>query len=648
MGFKIKRSITNWKHGVLTRYIEEPGVYDVVIPDGVVEIGDKAFEDCKNIKRIVIPDGVTTIGTHAFNGCFSLTSIIIPDSVTKIGKSAFFWCTDLTDITIPDSVTEIGADAFHHCTSLTSIAIPSGVTVINENVFSECESLSHVAIPNGVTLIDTEAFLGCTSLEKIDLPASVVEFGCSVFVNCASLSSVVIPDGISVIYIDTFSGCSNLTSVVIPDSVTEIRQTAFKGCEKLASIVIPDSVAEIQKSAFEGCKKLTIIASAGSYAHTFARQNGIPFEEKAEIPHVEGNEENEPTVEVQKTVNPDGSYVEAIIDHRNNSGVINEYDAQGNLLRTTYGTFVDRPEIPDVELDEYADSFPLAKPMPFTPDSRAERKVFLFIQQDSSLLSFDTDSIYIGPSEKGVFFSPIKDDRAIVLLCYDTADELWYVVSLDKGYSVWLNGIRLRPGSRYFIPAINTIDIRHVTRFAVEYLPDFWQKPMDVSWYTQLRAVEALEDYSRCASRSSASELFSLITTMPLYSWVGIHFTGDGSESAVYIPPIPARIDPAVRYDTNYLNDIQYREDLDLLLPLFTSEEEACKGGTNLSAFLYDYPLPMFQLIMKTGRGVIIDPFSDHAQILSGDSLKRVWNTIREQNYLDDCPDPCWVKRTIL
>lgn len=43
MGFKIKRSITNWKHGVLTRYIEEPGVYDVVIPDGVVEIGNKAF-----------------------------------------------------------------------------------------------------------------------------------------------------------------------------------------------------------------------------------------------------------------------------------------------------------------------------------------------------------------------------------------------------------------------------------------------------------------------------------------------------------------------------------------------------------------------------------------------------------------------------
>lgn len=625
MGFQIKRSIMNWKHGVLTRYIEEPGVYDVVIPDGVVEIGNKAFYACSNLKRIVIPNGVTTIGKDAFAICYSLTSITIPDSVTKIGERAFSYCTDLTDVTIPDSVTEIGACAFHHCTSLASIAIPSGVTIINENVFEECERLSHVTIPNGVTLIDNEAFMGCTSLANIDIPDGVTEFGCCIFMNCTSLTSIVIPASMPTIYFNNFSGCTNLTRIVIPDSVTEIDEASF-----------------------EDCKKLTIVASAGSYAHTFAQQNGIPFEEKTGIPHIEGLEENKPTVEVQKTVNPDGSYMEAIIDHRNNSGVINEYDAQGNLLRTTYGTFEDRAEIPDVELDEYADSFPLAEPMPFTPDSRAERKVFLFIQQDTSLLSFDTDSIYIGPSEEGVVFSPIKDDRAIVLLCYDTADELWYVVSLDKGYSVWLNGIRLRPGFRYYIPAINAIDIRDVIRFAVEYLPELWEKDMDVTVFSQSQIAKALEDLARRPNMSSAEIIYSLITTMPLYSWVGIHFTGDGTESAVYIPPIPARIYPAVRYDTDYLNEIQYREDLDLLLPLFTSEEEACKGGTNLSAFLYDYPLPMFQLIMKTGRGVIIDPFSDHAQILSGDSLKRVWNTIQEQNYLDDCPDPCWVKRTIL
>ena len=80
MGFNIKRSITNWKHGVLTRYIGEPGVYDVVIPDGVVEIGNKAFYACSNLKRIVIPNGVTTIGKEAFAICYSLTSIYLLQS----------------------------------------------------------------------------------------------------------------------------------------------------------------------------------------------------------------------------------------------------------------------------------------------------------------------------------------------------------------------------------------------------------------------------------------------------------------------------------------------------------------------------------------------------------------------------------------
>ena len=330
MGFQIKRSIMNWKHGVLTRYIEEPGVSDVVIPDGVVEIGNKAFYACSNLKRIVIPNGVTTIGKDAFAICYSLTSITIPDSVTKIGEGAFSYCTDLTDVTIPDSVTEIGACAFHHCTSLASIAIPSGVTMINEYVFEDCESLSRIIIPDSVTLIGDEAFSGCTSLANIDIPDGVTEFGCCIFMNCTSLTSIVIPASMPTIYFNNFSGCTNLTRIVIPDSVTEIDEASF-----------------------EDCKKLTIVASAGSYAHTFAQQNVIPFEEKTGIPHIEGLEENKPTVEVQKTVNPDGSYVEAIIDHSNNSGVINEYDAQGNLLRTTYGTFEDRPEIPDVELDEY-------------------------------------------------------------------------------------------------------------------------------------------------------------------------------------------------------------------------------------------------------------------------------------------------------
>ncbi len=49
------------------------------------------------------------------------TEVIIEDGVTDIGKSAFESCDGLTDITIPYSVTSIGEYAFYKCESLTDV-----------------------------------------------------------------------------------------------------------------------------------------------------------------------------------------------------------------------------------------------------------------------------------------------------------------------------------------------------------------------------------------------------------------------------------------------------------------------------------------------------------------------------------------------
>ena len=92
--------------GVLKKYQGEN--VDVVIPDNVLEIGDRAFFGMA-IHSVVIPNSVTSIGESAFEGCVNLNNVMIPDSVTSFGLDAFLGCTSLTSITnIPlGSVTDL-------------------------------------------------------------------------------------------------------------------------------------------------------------------------------------------------------------------------------------------------------------------------------------------------------------------------------------------------------------------------------------------------------------------------------------------------------------------------------------------------------------------------------------------------------------
>ena len=67
--------------------------------------------------------------------------------------------------------------------------------------------------------------------------------------------------------------------IVIPDFVTNIAFHAFSKCDNLMSVAISECVTSISKWAFSGCKNVTIKGYTDSYAHKYAIENGIKFED---------------------------------------------------------------------------------------------------------------------------------------------------------------------------------------------------------------------------------------------------------------------------------------------------------------------------------------------------------------------------------
>lgn len=83
----MKGEVLTIKDGVLTRCDDE--AVDVMIPDGVTEIGERAFYCCKSLKSVVIPDSVQLIEFLAFANCIALESVVIGKNVSCIKNAAF-------------------------------------------------------------------------------------------------------------------------------------------------------------------------------------------------------------------------------------------------------------------------------------------------------------------------------------------------------------------------------------------------------------------------------------------------------------------------------------------------------------------------------------------------------------------------------
>lgn len=272
------------------------GLKRITFPKSLRTIGPYAFTGCDNLSEAIIPEGVTEIGESVFSECKSLRRVEIPSTVKIIGKSAFMWCEKLSVLKLAEGIEEIGESAFHY-TNLSEIDFPKSATTMYETSFEETPFMANLNqkiqdekdqfdyyIVNGNLLVANEyeynpenggyegkklhkipdnvkrilCGIGNIQTKEIDIP-SRVEYMVSVWGSFAELK---LPSGLK--HIDGIES-SVLTSLNLPEGLEELPEIY---CGSLTSLTVPANITRITRQApFSGCSNLKKLVIKGKVTY---------------------------------------------------------------------------------------------------------------------------------------------------------------------------------------------------------------------------------------------------------------------------------------------------------------------------------------------------------------------------------------------
>ena len=168
---------TSVKHLSLSKNV--PGLKEI---DGIIYTEDMTELVVCSIDKesVVIPEGVTNIFDNAFDKC-NMKTVVLPNSLKRIGGYAFSSCENLESVSFGTGIEVINAYSFCNCGMLKQINIPCNIKVIESRAFSQT-GLESVILNEGLEAIGSYAFDN-TNLTEIVIPQSVTTFGYNCFGN---------------------------------------------------------------------------------------------------------------------------------------------------------------------------------------------------------------------------------------------------------------------------------------------------------------------------------------------------------------------------------------------------------------------------------------------------------------------------------
>lgn len=206
------------------------------------------------MSSIVVPKNVTSIGGEAFSWT-GLKNVVIENGVTELGYGVFSYSNSLSSLTLPSTLTKIGADVFEECGSLSSVTIPESVDDISQVAFrysrlfsvtmegkTKAEVLSSANYPWGLgvgcqvvcsdgTMVvgdETVITLSDGSQKRAFVGSTLVNGWENYFrVDRTQIKEVVIGHTVTKISSGAFTNFTSLKKLTVPSTVTSIEMYCF-------------------------------------------------------------------------------------------------------------------------------------------------------------------------------------------------------------------------------------------------------------------------------------------------------------------------------------------------------------------------------------------------------------------------------------
>lgn len=233
----------------------------------IVGVDEQAFSEFLNLQKVVLPQTIETIGSRAFAICPALKEVYLPASVVSISEDAFDESPNVTLYVEKGSYAEKFA-VEHEMTyesytpePLADVPEEEKLQAVYDQRYEEKLMYDIIYDYTGTPLCAVTAWNAMSDDKNLEIPNQI--------------------DGADVRAIgeNAFIRCNNLNAIVMPETLESVGRGAFQDNGGLQKVYFHEGVSYIAYDAFEGASQVTICAPKNSYAHHYAVEHGMNFEE---------------------------------------------------------------------------------------------------------------------------------------------------------------------------------------------------------------------------------------------------------------------------------------------------------------------------------------------------------------------------------